>query len=935
VTAGLLAVLLAFPSSPARAASVTVTIGVDLAETGAPSFTWTLTGCSASPSSGTSGTPVSVTMTSSCAYTISSGGASGNGTLRDRLTGSYTNSVSETSCSGGTCPTVSITAYAQEYLSISSNCDNSLVSVQSPTSDSWYNYGTSLTVSCAGAWGRSGGTGTRAASWSWDAGASNFVATTGYFSSSLETMVSHHTFNVNKITQYQLTLDQGATKALEALTAPAITSDNFWYDSGAAVTYQGYGVFGRANGFGNRSASWYLDSGTPTLLSTSGTFTISVAMSSEHLVHVLLKPQWQVSLDSPSSGLLESITSPTVAKDNYWYDAGTVVSVVLSGVGPRSAGVGSRLVSYSLNGGTGVMVATTGSVSVLGSVPISGKEFITATTTAQYQLLLDPGSARALTTITPPSIAGDNYWYDSGILVTYTGTGAFGRTSGTGTRVASWWLDSGTPVELLTTGTFSAMVSMLGTHTIHTQTGTQYQVALVGTYGVSSATPPTISGDDYWYDGGTVVSLSLQGEFGRTAGTGWRMTSYSVNGGPSIPTMTGGALGVLASIPLTSPQTIDVQAVRQYQVTFDQGIATSLNTVTGPTLPGDNYWYDSGSAVSITVHGTWARDSTEGFRLTSYSINGAAPISVASSGTVTILDLTSILGPQSLTSNTTVQYPLLVSGGSGSTYSVSPPIKGDTGWYDSGTTVRVSTNGTYDTNAGVRQRVSGWSVDGSPSTPVGVASRVTAPAMVMTSAHSLVFYSITQYLVTLVVKDNTGSDTLTPDSIALVVNGGSQMASSTFWIDSGASLQVASISWHGVDVAPSQSSSYVVSAPLTVTVNARVYDATITVKDIFGFPLGGADCSIILANGTAVHESTSGEGTVTLDMIPLGTYQGTTSAFGLSSSFSGDASTQGNLVTRLPLSWAVIIIIVVIALAAVLAPAIFLRRRRPRYRFKG
>jgi len=553
-TVGLLAILFAFPSLPAHAASVTVTITVTVAETGAPSFTWTITGCSASPSSGTSGTSQAVTMDSSCVYVISSGSSTGNGTLRDRLTDSYLTSLSETSCSSGTCPTVSLTAHVQEFLAVSANCNGPVYSVQSPTSDSWFNYGTSLTVSCTGVWGRSGGTGNRASSWSWDSGASSFVATTGYFSSSLQTLKSHHTFNVNKVTQYQLTLDNGATLALEALTSPTITSDYYWYDSGTAVTYQGHGVFGRANGFGNRSASWYLDSGTPSALSTSGAFSVSITMSSPHAVHVTLKPQWQVSLDSVSANYLTSITSPTITNDYYWYDAGTVVTVALNGAGARSAGVGSRLVSYAINGGTSVPESTTGTVVVLNAVPISGKEFITATSTTQYQLVLDSGAANAITSITPPSIAEDNFWYDSGTQVTYTGAGVFARASGTGLRIASWWLDTGSPTPILTTGTFSATVIMFGVHSIHTLTVTQYEVALVGTYGVSSATSPTIGGDDYWYDTGTVVSVSLQGEFGRVGGTGLRMVSFSINGGASVPTSTSGSVTALASVALTSPR---------------------------------------------------------------------------------------------------------------------------------------------------------------------------------------------------------------------------------------------------------------------------------------------------------------------------------------------------------------------------------------------
>ena len=935
-SAGVLALLFAFPPLPVHAAS-SFNIEVTVAETGAPSFTWTIGGCHAttpSGTTGTSGTLTPVSMDSGCTYVISAGSA-GNVTLRYRLSSSYSTSVSLTSCTNVTCPDVTITAHAEEYLAISTSCNGPGVSVQSPTSDYWYPFGVSLTVSCSGVWGRSGGTGTRATSWNWDGGQSNNVATTGPFVSSAQTMKSHHALNVNKVTQYQVTLDMGASKALETLTSPTITSDAYWYDSGTGVTYQGYGVFGRANGFGNRSTSWYLDSGAPSVLSTSGAFSVTLAMSSPHSVHVTVKPQWEVSLDTTTAKFVKAITSPTITKDNYWYDAGTAVVLILNGTGARSGGVGSRLTSYALNGGTSIPVSTSGAFT-LSFAPILGKEFVTATSATQYQLILDSGAVSALSAITPPSIAGDDYWYDSGTQVTYAGTGVFARTSGTGYRISGWWLDSGSRTPVLTTGMFSGTVFMLGAHTLHAASVVQYEISLSGTFGVSSATAPTISGDDYWYDAGTVVSLSLQGEFGRVAGTGYRMTSYSVDNGASIATATGAGVPVFSSVALNSPQIVSVKAVQQYQVSFDRAVSTALDSITPPTLAGDNYWYDIGSHVTLTIHGVWGRNSTQGFRLSSYSLNGAAETPVASSGTVTILNLAAISEPEGITSNATIQYVLSVVGGSGSTFSVRPPVTGDTGWYDSGDTLRVATNGTFDISGGTRQRITAWSLDGGPSTPVGAQAVVTTPAITMDSPHSVVFNSVTQYLVNLAVSDSGGAHLLSPVSVILSVNGGNQMATTSAWVATGASLQVVSIMWHGVNVAPTPPTNYVVSSPLTISVNARVYDATIIVKDPLGLPIGGAGCTFVLANGTTVHASTSGDGSVTLHMLPLGTFQGTVSSFGQSSTLSGDAAVQGTVEARLALSWDTLFVIIVPIVVIILVVVLVLRRyRRPSYAYHG
>ena len=651
-------------------------------------------------------------------------------------------------------------------------------------------------------------------------------------------------------------------------------------------------------------------------------------MTSAHTIYVTTVRQYLVSLNSGASGVLSSVTSPTVANDKYWYDVGTPVSLVLNGVAQRSAGAGVRLESYSLNGGSTVTVATAGTVTVLSPYPINQMESVAGTVVTQYQLTLDSGATGALSVVNSPPIKGDNYWYDAGTQVTYSGNGVFGRSSGTGSRVTTWWWDSAAATPVTTTGTFPASVTMNAPHELHTTTVTQFQVALTGTYGISSATPPTISGDNYWYDTGTVVSLSLDGVFGRTSGTGERMVSYSVNSGPSIDTETAGTVTVLNAVMVTSPQTITVTAVIQYELTMDPVTLQALASVTPLTLRGDNYWYDSGSAVLVVADGTWERNSTTGYRLTSFSVNGAQPVTVASTGTVTLLYTNAISSPKSIVSTKTVQYLLAVNGGVGTMYSANPPIKGDTGWYDSGTTLTVTTNGTYNTADGTRQRIASWSIDGKVSVTVGVVGVVTTSAIDMYSPHTMDFVSATQYQVIIIVKNDAGTDQLTPDSIQLMVDGGSQaLTGDELWVDSGSTLSVTGITWHGADIAPAAPVQYTVTYSQTVTVDARVYDATIVVRDPFGLPVGGAGAAITLANGTMVHTTTAGNGTIFLRMIPVGTYQGTVTSLGLSSSISGDASVQSSTTVGVSLSYAVVIAMVIVIALIVVAVIIVSRRR--------
>ena len=927
---GLFSLIVALLPAPVHAASVTVPVDVTVAEAGAPSFTWTIIGsCSQSPSTGSTGATVTVTMDSSCNYSIvvPNDGA----TQRDRLTtgtGAYTAGLPETSCASGACPDVTDTAHVQEFLTYSATtCVSAMPSPASPTGDLWYNYGTSVTLTCNGVWGRVNGAGTRATSWNWNGGANNDVATVSTFTSSSVSMTAGNTFNVNTMSQYQLTLDSGAIRALETITGPTITGDNYWYDTGTAVTYTGYGVLARVSGAGNRSASWSLDSGSAIPLSTSNSFTASATMNSAHILHVNVVKQYQVTLSGLAYSILNSITPPTLANDNSWYDSGTAVTVNLNGIVARSAGVGTRLGSYTINGGTPIPAASATTVAVLNKVAIASPEMIDVSTVTQYQMTLDLGATSAISSATPTPITGDNYWYDAGTQVTYMGNGVYGRAQGSGLRITGWWWDSGSSTPVLTIATFPASIVMNAPHVLHTTGAVQYQVSLSGTYVVASSSPPTLAGDGYWYDSGTSVSFSLQGVFGRTAGTGERLTSYSVNGGAAVPVLASGIVKALNSLVITSPVKLSAQVVTQYEVAFQGATAAAMVSVTQPTVAGDNYWYDVGSGVKLVLNGVWARNSTAGFRLTSYSVDGALPTSVATTGPIT-LDLGQVLFPRTVSSKSVMQYTLTVNGGAGISYSKSPPIPKDAGWYDAGTSLNVSTRATFGSNGTVRQMISSWSLDGGPSNQAGMEDPVTV-TVVMNVPRTLTFNSAVQYLVTITLKDSGGAVTLSQGAITVNVNGGSETAEEgAVWVYDGASVQVVSVNWKGVEVAPVQAPTYKVSAPLSITVPVRAYEAQVVVKDLLGISVGGAQYTITLANQTTLKGTTAGDGVIHLGVVPLGTFDGTVSYLGTSSTFSADASVSPTTSVVMYVSYPLIALAIGLVVLAV--AIVFYRFRRTR-----
>jgi hypothetical protein len=127
------------------------------------------------------------------------------------------------------------------------------------------------------------------------------------------------------------------------------------------------------------------------------------------------------------------------------------------------------------------------------------------------------------------------------------------------------------------------------------------------------------------------------------------------------------------------------------------------------------------------------------------------------------------------------------------------------------------------------------------------------------------------------------------------------------------------------DVAPTNTAHYVVASPFTITVDARVYDATIRVKDALGFGVGGAAATITLANGTTFQTTANGDGEIALRLLPLGPFQASITSLGFSTTISADASKTGGFTANVILGVTSIIVVVVIAVILI---TVFLIARR-------
>ena len=218
--------------------SSTVELKLTLAQAGlgAPTTTFTISGCSPSPSTVLGdGNVHAVTMTNLCSYvvTITNAGGSRYGFII--IAGVFSNtSPVQNSCASGTCPETDLLYYLQEQLAVVGG-NGVTYSRASETNDGWYYYADTLTVSSNGVYSRAAGTGTRIASWNIDGGTNTNVATVAPVTTSTVTMSATHTVNFNSATQYDLTLSTGTGGTVAALTMPTISGDTGWYDATTVV----------------------------------------------------------------------------------------------------------------------------------------------------------------------------------------------------------------------------------------------------------------------------------------------------------------------------------------------------------------------------------------------------------------------------------------------------------------------------------------------------------------------------------------------------------------------------------------------------------------------------------------------------------------------------------------------------------------------------
>jgi hypothetical protein len=484
-------------------------------------------------------------------------------------------------------------------------------------------------------------------------------------------------------------------------------------------------------------------------------------------------------------------------------------------------------------------------------------------------------------------------WYNSNETAEVAVPGVFARASGTGQRMTSFAVDGGAPTPIMTIESTIISLVMNATHQLQLDSTAQYQVTLeaFATQQLASITPPTISGDNYWYDAGTPVILVLNGIGTRASGTGLRLAAYTVNGA-STNVASVNPVYALSLTAITSPQTVSASLTTQYQLTTASG---SINSITPPTIAGDAGWYDTGTFVTVTYDYSWNMVAGQSrLNALNYTVNQGAATQLNRSGSGTFQVQVVMTQPQNITIFSTAQYVFSVSGGNNVVLSLPSPT-GDSN-YDSGTTLTATSDCAWNVvNGTARQGLVSYSLDGATQNISRTdGGTFTTPIITFNRAHTLFFNSAAQFLISFQFRDNSGSITITPSAFQIDSTnlGVVDVPEFIVWLDNGTQFQIYSVIWQGTDVKPVYQTSYAVNSSFAVTVNLRIYDATLRVQDDLGAPIAGAQVVATLANQTVIQSATGSGGTLSLPMIPQGRFTATVTYLAASATVAGDASMQ-------------------------------------------
>ncbi len=621
---------------------VTQPITLTVSPVGAPTGTFTVSGCGVSPTTvAGDGSSHSVTAAGSCSLTVTVPADGAN--TRDRFSGTST-TWTFTTCSHGTCSGQPNTYYYQlqntyqatpkpatttwvtglsiiitgQYLGLSNQniCTiNPTSGVTTPAScPGWADYGVVVTVSSTAS------------------GAPTNTRWIGLTTLTFTQTTGGNTNNVDFYEQFQvsftatgITTDTGSSAIVKVAGINytlAQLPTTAWYNNTASVTYQFWGtIVGPSSTYFWGSTSGLSQTLQTNTFTVSQTGTVTGVYSSQVILTINLNGH---GTSNPTSGNT--------------YSFGTVVTIQISSGGTNNTSNIRYLLNTISGAGSGSYTGNSyASFTVTMNAPITE----TITWTTQYNVTFaQSGVSTDTSTNTVLSLQGSNYqksqlpyaaWYNSGTSISYSYQTVASTTTGKQYSCSSV---SGLS-QTLCANTFTASAG----GTITATFVIQYQLTIVSN-GHGVATPSSGT----YYASGAVVTVTIASDSTSNSSS----TRYLVLNETGVGS--GSFSGHLSSFTVTmnAPITETFYWYTQFGITFDDsGIGGDTSSAVVITIAGVNYqqsqlpyvaWYNSSLSVPYSYSSLVVSSSTKQYMWTSTTGLQSArstTFSVTQGGTIT------------------------------------------------------------------------------------------------------------------------------------------------------------------------------------------------------------------------------------------------------------------------------------------------------------
>ncbi len=362
--------------------------------------------------------------------------------------------------------------------------------------------------------------------------------------------------------------------------------------------------------------------------------------------------------------------------------------------------------------------------------------------TGNASLILNYKTQYLLSTIGAPDSLGG--WFDAGTTVQIQMPNSKDIIpEASRQNLISWQLDASPvmPVQRAGARNLTSQIVMDTYRTITLKYVPQYYLKINGG---SSTTYLNSQTNDGWYDAGTAAKVSTEHVWNTLNGQSRsNLVSLQQDGGAAVAVKRSGS-GVFTTpnITMNKAHTIQFNSITQYHLSVSGGsdIKHSTNSSTG-----DN-WFDKGTATQVLSSYTWdEKPNYSRQNLITYTLDGqtgSLPRAADGSAGPTV----EFNSHHSLTFNSITQFPLIIVGGSTTTYTGS---KTRDNWFDDGSGAKAETDYTLNTaSEKERKNLISWKLDEetTPNLTIRASNgRFVTPLIVMNRPRTVTFNTVTQY----------------------------------------------------------------------------------------------------------------------------------------------------------------------------------------------